>query len=286
MKTIQLIALALFSITLSNCTNKMTKSSGLKPEKLTPNSHYIVPLDATLRSNLIWTDSTGQFHVLSEVSPDAAVTNVTNLTSKLTASLSGGEKLSAEQVTQISQNLTQLGQRTVAVSILRDALYRLEEFNINAGGKPMDSLTYSLFMHILDNANQIAQAELKKEETKQEEVKLKQEKALVEQKELKLKELTLTQQIDSRSALAKHYEKEGFKALINDDFESALDNFNKAEETYPTFRSVYEIANLIRRNKKELSQADSKTIKRVSKKIMKEYMVPDEFEDKLKAKAK
>lgn len=144
----------------------MTRSSALKEEEIKPNTSYIVPLDATLRQNIVWTDGLGKIHMLSEVAPDAIVTATVDLTSKLTAKLKSGDEITGEQLTKITESVNELGKRTMSVTILRDALYRLEEYNLNNDKTPMDTLTLKLFEKILDNAKEIALAEIKAEEAK------------------------------------------------------------------------------------------------------------------------
>ncbi|RTQ46575.1 hypothetical protein EJV47_21745 [Hymenobacter gummosus] len=82
-------------------------------------SHF----DATKRSSIISTDSSGRTFVLAEVTPDAAVQKTLDLLSKAKVT----DNVDAEAQLKTASTIAQLGQRTANVNMLRDALYRIAE---------------------------------------------------------------------------------------------------------------------------------------------------------------
>lgn len=121
------ILLLLFLISVASCNTHIATLKELKHA----NVNYQMSYDAMRRGSIVSFDSTGKMRILSEVQPDAAVTQTTDLTSKLSAKLKNRDSISAEQLTKITESLSVLGERTAAVNMLRDALYRLEEHCIN-----------------------------------------------------------------------------------------------------------------------------------------------------------
>jgi len=81
-------------------------------------------------------------------------------------------------------------------------------------------------------------------------------------------------------------ERQGFDALIQGDFEQAIAAFKSAEETYPQFHSVYEIANLLQQNKDELKDANKR--KSILREIAENYswQAPPEAIKRLKELSK
>ncbi|MGG8495805.1 hypothetical protein ACQY1Q_05275 [Tenacibaculum sp. TC6] len=111
-------------------TNKANGSAGIikVPTYLDKNgktqetfmwSHY----DATKRGSLMYLDKKGNIRVLAENPPDAAIQSITNITAKTKIN----DKVDAELALSASKSIAELGKRTAAVNMLRDALYRLNE---------------------------------------------------------------------------------------------------------------------------------------------------------------
>ncbi len=69
--------------------------------------------------------------------------------------------------------------------------------------------------------------------------------------------------------IAKRNEKEGFSALVREDYVVAIEKFKKAYEVYPQYHSVSEIYKLLKNNKDKLTEHTTK--RRVIKKILNDY---------------
>ena len=89
----------------------------------------------------------------------------------------------------------------------------------------------------------------------------------------------------ARYQTALDYEHQGYEALLNGELDKAITAFEAAEKTYPTFHQVYEIAQLLRRNRKKL--ADGKVRKQVYDRIVREFSwkAPPVLLQKIKALA-
>lgn len=262
------------------------------------NKAYHFNYDATRRGSFVSYDSVGRVRVLSEVPPDAVVSTITDLTNKLSAKING-QDFSAEQVTRISESISELGKRTVAVSILRDALYRLEEMTF--AGSPMDTANKQLFLRVLAVTSEIAQAEIAAEKTKQEEQKTLQDKLLKETEQIKnegekaKQQVEVTRIIENKSAgldniyvSASEWESKGLNSLLDKDVEGALEAFQNAYEIYPTFHNVYEIKNLINSKKEKLKNERAVEWNELMKIIYEKYSwgIPSSTKTKIKATIK
>lgn len=141
---------------------------------------YHLSFDATRRGVFIQTDhKSNKTKIISEVSPDAIV----NVISELNNSLKIKDIGETSQKLSYAENVVALGKRTVAVNILRDALFRLEEMNVN--NESIDPKLLDLFKEVLSVAKEIALSEKTAEETnklKAEESKNKSEESLLLQK--------------------------------------------------------------------------------------------------------
>ena len=133
MKT-KLLLLLLLTILLNSCSmmsfrnNKARGNAGIVriPQYKTDSSgtflwsHY----DATKRGSVMFVKD-GKIRVLAENSPDAAIQSITAITAKVKGLK--GDIGEAEAAFNIQRTIAQLGKRTAAVNMLRDALYRLNE---------------------------------------------------------------------------------------------------------------------------------------------------------------
>ncbi|HIC8646180.1 TPA: hypothetical protein ACW7X5_003452, partial [Elizabethkingia meningoseptica] len=116
-----------------------------------------VSYDASRRGSIIFTDKQGKIIVISEPPPDVATKLATELGAK--ADVIG--KVNTELYLQTTKSIAELGKRTSAVNILRDALYKLSELKLK--NDSLDKQTVALFMKILDVAQSVSQVELQNE---------------------------------------------------------------------------------------------------------------------------
>lgn len=165
------IFLILFITTIYSCRSSKSTLRELKYN----NVNYQMSYDASRRGSILSFDSFGKMKILSEVQPDVAVTQTTELTSKLSAKLKTGDSISAEQLTKITENLSELGERTAAVNMLRDALYRLEEHCINFPEKCSEDKYWQRFDTVIKTITNIQKqiSSQKKDEVAKTKVELK-----------------------------------------------------------------------------------------------------------------
>lgn len=80
--------------------------------------------DATKRGSVMYVKD-GKIRVLAENAPDAAIQSITEITAKIKGMK--GDVSEAEAALKTQRTIAELGKRTAAVNMLRDALYRLNE---------------------------------------------------------------------------------------------------------------------------------------------------------------
>ncbi|WP_420399640.1 hypothetical protein [Flagellimonas sp.] len=133
---------------------------------------YLAKYDAEKRGALIYKDRSGKVFTVSEVQPDVAISSILQLSSNL----SQGETFTAEQTVNITRTVAQLGERTEAVNILRDALHRLSEIRNNSG--TIDKETKEIFENILSTVKEIISTDRIKAETELTQSKLELQRLL------------------------------------------------------------------------------------------------------------
>jgi hypothetical protein len=75
--------------------------------------------------------------------------------------------------------------------------------------------------------------------------------------------------LTNKLQIAKDKESEGFKNLINGNYDGAISSFQASEDTYNTYHNVYDIARLLRKNKSQMDDPVKK--KEVFQTIVKKY---------------
>lgn len=260
-------------LAITSCNTHKATIKDLKSKK----TNYQMSYDAMRRGTIVTIDSEGKVSkMLAEVQPDAAIAQTTDLTNSLTAKLKSGDELTASQITKITESLSTLGQRTAAVNILRDALYRLEEHCINFPAKCEDNYWErydTVVKQIVELQKQMAKQD--SEKTAQAAEETKRVKA-----EIQLK--SLDTEFDART----NYQT-AIKFLLDQDEKNSLNYFKELYEKYPIHFNIDEI------NKKlvELSKNGMKETqwKELYKYIIKEkltYRIDDKLIDLLKEKSK
>lgn len=82
-------------------------------------AHY----DASKRSSVMYLSENGELRVLAENSPDVAYQTILDINAKVKVT----DEVDAEAALKTQRSVAQLGKRTAAVNMLRDALYRINE---------------------------------------------------------------------------------------------------------------------------------------------------------------
>lgn len=125
----KLILLLLVALSFGSCAIKGYSPSGkasiarISQFNDTANGTFIwSQYDATKRGSVMYVHK-GKIRVLAENAPDAALQSITDISAKV----KGIESVDVEAAFKTQRTIAQLGKRTAAVNMLRDALYRLNE---------------------------------------------------------------------------------------------------------------------------------------------------------------
>mgnify|MGYP000901194857 CR=1 FL=1 len=144
MKIFCLITLSV--IFISSCTTvKIVSTSKLSAKSLKLKSDKRV-------SYFIYDKDSNRTYSLSEPPPDAILEKTVSVVNNVKVK----DQVDVSQKMDLASKVIQLGERTVAVNILRDALFRLSEMNINNRNKPLEPGYKSLFDSILSASKTIA----------------------------------------------------------------------------------------------------------------------------------
>ena len=94
--------------------------------------------DATRRGSMLYIDKNQRVRTLSENPPDAAIQSITDITAKIKGLK--GDVGEAEAAFKAQKSIAEMGKRTAAVNMLRDALYRLNELYYATADEKKDIL--------------------------------------------------------------------------------------------------------------------------------------------------
>jgi hypothetical protein len=138
MKTIPLLFLLSIAILTTSCS-VFEKSASISTQELYTNKKegenkeqgtlFWAQYDASKRGSMVFVDPDNNVRVLSENPPDVAMQTITELSTKIKGT---GEISEVEAILKTQQSVAELGKRTAAVNMLRDALYRLNEMYYSA----------------------------------------------------------------------------------------------------------------------------------------------------------
>ena len=225
----KLLFIGICCIMLASCSHQMRLAEAVNTDKM---KIKISNNDADRRNAYIIYDvDKSKAVTLSEPPPDVIVSQTTDLVNKLKVD----GKIDTEQNAKLAESVIQLGQRTVEVNILRDALFRLNEMNVNHDNQLMDSISSSLFRRILKVAQTIAVAD----QTKAEAEKAKAQTDLIK----------VTNIVELEDA--------AYDYILNKDYNNALSSFAEVEKTYPSYHSAYDIVQLLKKyDSKKITDAD------------------------------
>lgn len=172
-----LLLLAQFSFIYAQKSHKVNVIRLDKPYEDINQSIYFADYDASRRGSLIIHNSkdiNNPVRILSEPPPDAIVAFTTAINNRLDVE----GKLNTSQSVSFTQAISELTKRNTTIVVLRDALYRLNEFNFNNPNALTNEQYIKQFDKILDLAERITENE--KRELKNDSIK--QTKELIETK--------------------------------------------------------------------------------------------------------
>ncbi|NHM05730.1 hypothetical protein G4D82_00720 [Flavobacterium sp. CYK-4] len=251
-------------LSLSSCSHRMLMKQLVKTENL---EAQVANVDGSKRNAyFVYDKVNNRFTTLSEPPPDAIIQQATDLVNKLKLD----PKVDTEQSVKLTESVIQLGQRTVAVNVLRDALFRLNEMNVNHNNVPIDSISSALFRRILKVAETIALADKTKAEAQQVQAEADKINANVE----------LMKTVDLADI-----ERKGYNFILNKDLLNATSTFSKLDELSPQYKSAFEISKFLKGyDSKSINESDWKAI---FGKIAKEYSwkMPEELKQKMEEQA-
>ncbi|MDI9308864.1 MAG: hypothetical protein QM535_01515 [Limnohabitans sp.] len=188
----------------------------------TNQSIYFADFDASRRGTVIVhnldSKSKNPVRILAEPPPDAILA----YTSALSANFDFKEIVSGGMSSSLSQTISELTKRNTTIVILRDALYRLNEYDFNNPEKLKDTTYLKKFDEILKLVKQINDKE--KVELETEKIKAETEK---------------TKETGKLNAL-ELYQK-GISILLEKDEKNAIIYFNNLYKEYPKYFNVDEI---------------------------------------------
>ncbi|QQR98502.1 MAG: hypothetical protein IPK18_02945 [Sphingobacteriales bacterium] len=236
--------------------------------------------------HFIYDADSNRTYTLSEPPPDVILEKTFGILNKVKTS----DKVDVEQKLDIANKAFSLGERTVAVNILRDALFRLSEMNINNRNKPLAPGYKELFDSIIAASktiaiSQIIKAEAEKinAETKNKEVEIKKTDA--ETKKIKA-EIEL-QELDLNNGAYKNYQKT-IKFLIDKDYKNAANYLEQLYDKYPKYFNIdpiYKELNKLSKNNKMTEENWKKLYKYIIDEKL-TWKIDEELVEKIKELAK
>jgi outer membrane protein assembly factor BamE (lipoprotein component of BamABCDE complex) len=231
MKNLSFLLLSIFLI--SSCsTIKIVSTSKLVAKSIKLKSDKRV-------SYFIYDKDSNRTYTLSEPPPDAILEKTINVMNDIKYK----DQVSTTQKLDLANKAIQLGERTVAVNILRDALFRLSEMNINNRNKPLEPTYKTLFDSILAASKSIAltqllqaQVEKVKAETIQAETETKKLETEIQKTEIEIQLKSMNPELGGY----KNYQM-AMRFLLNKDKDNALVYLEELYKLYPTHFSIDEI---------------------------------------------
>lgn len=154
MKSIILGCIIILLVSCSGKKNHSTRATPLAMFASQQKSAYLVDYDASRRGSIVYIDyEKGTLNIISEPPPDAMVSALT----ELVGSLKFKEDVDASMSQKLTETITDLSKKSNSDNILRDALYRINEYKLNFG--KFDAESVQLYMEALSVAKEIASKE-------------------------------------------------------------------------------------------------------------------------------
>lgn len=217
MKNLSFLLLSIFLI--SSCsTIKIVSTSKLVAKSIKLKSDKRV-------SYFIYDKDSNRTYTLSEPPPDAILEKTINVMNDIKYK----DQVSTTQKLELANKAIQLGERTVAVNILRDALFRLSEMNINNRNKPLEASYKTLFDSILAASKSVALSQVL-----QAQVDIAQAETKKIEAEIQLKSMNPELGGYANYQMAMRF-------LLNKDKDNALVYLEELYKLYPTHFSIDEI---------------------------------------------
>lgn len=266
-----LFLIFLIGIIFSSCsTIKMISSTKyeLKTLKLKGDKRVV---------HVIYDIDSNRTYTLSEPPPDV----ILEKTLKVLNNTNVGE-ITSEQRLDLSNKAIALGERTVAVNILRDALYRLSEMSINNRNQPLESGYKALFDSILSVSKSIAIVQVLAAEADKLKAEAENNKAVDQKNKSEIKLLELNLEISAYD----NYQT-AIQFLIDKDFNNAMAYFKGLYEKYPSHFNISEIYDELKKlSNKNITSKDWKSLYQfiINKKLT--WRIKPELIEKLKEFAK
>ncbi|MFN8284741.1 MAG: hypothetical protein U0U67_16070 [Chitinophagales bacterium] len=234
-----LIITVLTVILFASCTSvKIVSSPNLKAKSMKLEGNKRV-------SYFIYDERENRTYTLSEPPPDAILEKSLNALGKVDVE----GQVTAEMKLDLASKVIQLGERTVAVNILRDALFRLSEMNINNRNQPLELGYRSLFDSILIASKTVAISDIIKAEADKAKAETKKLEAETQKAEAEIQ----LKKLDFDAGAYANYQT-AVQFLLDKDYENALSYLQQLYSKYPEHFNIDEILSRL----KELSK--NKTI--------------------------
>lgn len=218
--------------TIISCSSA-SKISELKDNSGTVFANHI-SYDASRRGSLIYKDAKNNLVVISEPPPDVA----TKLATDLGAKVNVNGAVETEAYLSTSKAIAELGKRTAAVNMLRDALYKMSEMSLS---QTLDSTTVKLFNKILTSVENMHKAEM--EQARTESIEAEAKVVAAQNNQIKLKNIFE----DNETLGAKKNYQLAVQLLLDKRFDDAKLYFNALYKKYPIHFNIDEINELLKK---------------------------------------
>lgn len=159
MKTKLFLLIIVVFMHLTSCSNKLHRAEAipLKKFKEINKSAYQNSYDASRRGTLVYINyDNDKIQILAEPPADAIVSSIYELTSNLKMK----DEVILEIVSKYAESITKLSATSVSNTLLRDALYRLNEMQFNSWS--FEGNYKEAFFKVLDLVAKVSEIELRK----------------------------------------------------------------------------------------------------------------------------
>lgn len=200
-----------------------------------------VSYDASRRGSLIFKNEKDKIVVISEPPPDVA----TKLATDLGAKVNVQDAVETEAYLSTSKAIAELGKRTAAVNMLRDALYKMSEMNLSG---TLDSTAERLFAKILTSVESMHKVEMEQAIKETQEAVAKVAEAEAKVAEAKNNQILAQNSFEGNEILgAKKNYQIAVDLLLEQDLDKAKLYFKALYKKYPIHFNIDEINTLLQK---------------------------------------